>query len=192
MGYETDRLPDHPAVDGPYEPEALRGVEKGRRRNELILIVEHPDEELVLNDFVALEVENRLGVEHETSPGQRLADELFTGQARIEARLPILVGLEHRELIAPLAFRPIERLVGAGQDLFRTRTLLGEERDTRARGDPDRLLAHVNEVVADRFQQALDHEVHATRLGLGHQYREFVPIEPRQEVVRADRLAKHM
>ena len=77
IGDQADRLLDHPRVDHGNQSQALGDRQERARRQRPILVVEHPQQQLVLGDASSIcQIDDRLAVQREAVLVDRVAEPL--------------------------------------------------------------------------------------------------------------------
>ena len=190
----ADRAPDDPAIDRGHEVEALGDGQEGGGGDELAAGAVHPQQQLVLRDLAAGEVDDRLRVEDEAVLGERVADHVGPRHPRLETLLLVLRRRVGGEPVAAALLGVVHREVGVDEHLLAREAVAGvearhaEARGHRARppgGGRDGERAHgVEHRGGDR--------VGLLRRGLRQQDRELVAAQPGEHVGLAQAAAQRV
>ena len=175
---------DDDRVDLLDHPEPLGRRQERARRDHVAVVVEHPQQDLELRRDAGLEVDDRLRDEREALLVDRDADALRPRHPALHARLRVLVGRVHDELVAPRLLGVVHREVGGDEHVLAAERVAAlEHRDADARGD--RAVArpgHGDPLGAQRLEQVVGDALGRGEVGLRQQHGELVAAQPRQHV----------
>ncbi len=191
LGQQLERPADHPAVELLDHARALRRLDERRRRQQRAVFVGHPQQQLVALDPARGEAADRLRVQAQPFPAERVADPRRGRLAPLLGLLGLARVAEQGDLVAPVLLRPVHRLVGRRQHRLGAAAPAAEHRDADADRRADRVgraalaFGHLGTQVFAQRQRA-------GGIGLRHQHGELVAGEAGDDVGAAYAFAKRL
>ncbi len=184
VAQQLARLADHPAVDVAHHPEVLADPEEAFGSDQLAVLIRHPQQRFVARHRAVAQVADRLEMELHAvllQAGPHLVGDLDAGEERPQV---VVVG-EDLDATPPFALGLVHGDVGAREDLFGGRTVLGEGDQADRCGGAQSARFDGGGLTPHRLEQTAREGGGVLHRRVGQQHAELVAAEARQDLTAA-------
>ncbi len=188
LGRDLQGPLDHPQVDVVNRVQSFRGVQHLRRRLRATGLVQHPQQQLVPGDAVALQLDDRLRVQREPVGAQRVGDLGAVGALPIAARHR----LRHQRERAVGRAGGAPGVFGVDQQLVAARAAVGVQPDQAAPGPgPGPRFGQHEGLRAQRLHEQLRLLAGHRPGSAGQQHADLAGPDPAEQHGAADQSLRH-